>query len=99
MEKLVLKGGNALSLVYHLSGRSSLDLDFSMAGDFTDVPDAEEHIFRARRDRFDSAGLDVFDGRLRPKPAILGPNQPASWGGLHFLLTVAVLKLDSVRPR
>jgi predicted nucleotidyltransferase component of viral defense system len=34
MEKLVLKGGNALDLFYGISPRASLDLDFSMPDDF-----------------------------------------------------------------
>jgi len=37
--QLVLKGGNALSLVYGLSSRSSLDLDFSIEKDFADLDD------------------------------------------------------------
>ena len=84
MEKLVLKGGNALTLVYQLSTRTSLDLDFSIDGDLTDVPNAEDRIFAALRDRFDSVGFVVFDETLRPKPAALGPNQPASWGGYEL---------------
>lgn len=37
MERLVLKGGNALSLVYGLSPRASLDLDFSLETDFENM--------------------------------------------------------------
>jgi predicted nucleotidyltransferase component of viral defense system len=36
MEKLVLKGGNALDIFYGISPRASLDLDFSMPDDFKD---------------------------------------------------------------
>lgn len=36
MEKLVLKGGNALELVLGLVTRGSVDIDLSMAGDFDD---------------------------------------------------------------
>lgn len=42
-EQLVLKGGNALSLVYELSSRTSLDLDFSIAKDFDD-PEANSRL-------------------------------------------------------
>jgi hypothetical protein len=38
MQQLVLKGGNALSLVYGIGGRTSLDVDFSIADDFADLP-------------------------------------------------------------
>jgi predicted nucleotidyltransferase component of viral defense system len=34
MERLVLKGGNALDIVYRLGERASLDVDFSMSDDF-----------------------------------------------------------------
>ena len=40
LDRLVLKGGNALSLVYELTSRTSLDLDFSMANAFDDFADA-----------------------------------------------------------
>jgi predicted nucleotidyltransferase component of viral defense system len=38
-EKVVLKGGNALSLVLGISPRTSLDLDFSIEADFDDPED------------------------------------------------------------
>lgn len=44
-EHLVLKGGNALSLVYGLTDRTSLDLDFSMDADFPDIEDARRRLF------------------------------------------------------
>ena len=56
-EKLVLKGGNALSLVYGVSSRTSLDLDFSMESDFEDLNEAREMLFRVLRDRFGSARI------------------------------------------
>ncbi len=100
MERLVLKGGNAISLVYRFSARSSLDLDFSLDGDLAEIPDAEARIFRALRDRFDSAGFVVFDESLRAKPKILGPDQPASWGGyeISFKL-IAKPKFEELRTR
>lgn len=85
LDRLVLKGGGALSLVYRISTRSSLDLDLSIEGDLTDVPDAEGRIFRALHDRFDSAGFVVFDQKLRQKPAVPGLDQPATWGGYEVV--------------
>jgi predicted nucleotidyltransferase component of viral defense system len=72
LEHLVLKGGNALSLVYGLSSRTSLDLDFSMDSDFQDINDARRRLFRALHERFDAMGLVVFDEQLEPKPRIDG---------------------------
>ncbi len=34
MDTLVLKGGNALDLIYKMSARASVDVDFSMKADF-----------------------------------------------------------------
>ena len=76
-EQIVLKGGNALRLVYGLSPRTSLDLDFSFEKDVGDVADTRNRIFRAVKERFSSAGFVVFDESFQPKPQVLGPNQPA----------------------
>jgi predicted nucleotidyltransferase component of viral defense system len=83
-EQIVLKGGNALNLVYGLSPRTSLDLDFSIEKDFTDLDDTRKRIFRAVKERFSSAGFVVFDESLEPKPQVLGPDQQAWWGGYEF---------------
>jgi predicted nucleotidyltransferase component of viral defense system len=83
-EQLVLKGGNALNLVYGLSPRTSLDLDFSIERDFTDLNDTRKRIFRAVRERFSSVGLVVFDESFEPKPPVPGPNQPPWWGGYEL---------------
>lgn len=44
-DKLVLKGGNAISLVYRYGARGSLDVDFSIDGDFDDAEDAGKRNF------------------------------------------------------
>ena len=83
-EQLVLKGGNALSLVYDLSPRTSLDLDFSLENDFTDLDDTRNRIFNAIRERFASAGFVVFDESFEPKPQVPRPDQQAWWGGYEL---------------
>ena len=55
-EKLVLKGGNAVSLVYRYGARGSLDVDFSIDGEFEDVEDAAKRISKA-----------LADGKMPPK--------------------------------
>ena len=57
IDQIVLKGGNALSLVYGLSQRTSLDLDFSIEKDFADLTDTRRRIFHALKERFASARL------------------------------------------
>ena len=81
MHRLVLKGGNALDLVHHLTARGSLDIDFSMEGDFDDLEEIRGRCFRALHDRFDSAGLLVFDEKFLRRPRRLGPGQDDRWGG------------------
>jgi hypothetical protein len=85
---LALKGGNALSLVYGITSRTSVDLDFSRKQDFPDFPVAKERIFRVLKDRFDSAGYVVFDEKLTAKPRIEGEDPTPWWGGyeLNFKL-------------
>ena len=39
-ERVVLKGGSALSIALGLSGRTSMDLDFSIENDFENPDDA-----------------------------------------------------------
>ncbi|WBV56473.1 nucleotidyl transferase AbiEii/AbiGii toxin family protein [Chryseobacterium daecheongense] len=50
MHSLVLKGGNALHLAYEITNRGSIDIDFSVAREFTDqeiekMPSLLEMIF------------------------------------------------------
>jgi len=68
--RLVLKGGNALQIVHQIINRSSLDIDFSMEGDFTEVElqgmDAKiGKIFDAT---FSKEGLKTFDVKFIHKP-------------------------------
>lgn len=80
-ERLVLKGGNAMSLVYRLGNRASLDLDFSIDGDFSDVNDARDRIFRALEGQFSTAGYSLFDWIFEPKPLSPNPEKGDRWGG------------------
>lgn len=81
MDALVLKGGNALALVYQIGGRASVDIDFSMAESFPSLEDARTRIFAALRNEFSMVGYAVFDESFMVKPAQRGPSQPDWWGG------------------
>jgi hypothetical protein len=81
--KLVLKGGNAISLVYKYGARGSLDVDFSIEGEFEDTEDAAKRITRALTDRFDAAGFIVFDCTFGPRPQIPPEDNP-KWGGYRI---------------
>lgn len=76
-ERLVVKGGNALRLVHRIGLRTSLDVDFSTPGDL-DEPDTRDRMLRTLSDRFDSAGFEVFDFSLEPRPLL--PVDPAMAG-------------------
>jgi hypothetical protein len=88
-EKLVLKGGNALDIVYGIGTRSSVDVDLSMPDDFLDLEDAKTRIFKALRDRFDSAGYVVFDEKFQPKPSVPRKDQRPRWGGYQVGFKIA----------
>ena len=76
-ERLVVKGGNALRLVHRIGLRTSLDVDFSTPGDL-DEPDTRDRMLRTLSDRFDSAGFQVFDFSLEPRPPL--PEDPVMAG-------------------
>ena len=75
---LVLKGGNALALVYGIGGRSSLDLDFSIPDDFSDVAAVAAGIERVLVDAFRVQGIEVIDFSFVPKPT---RSSNPWWGG------------------
>jgi predicted nucleotidyltransferase component of viral defense system len=89
MEKFVLKGGNALDIVYSIGTRSSVDIDLSMPDDFSDLEEAKSRIFRALRDRFDSAGFVVFDEKFQVRPSVLREGQNPRWGGYQVDFKIA----------
>jgi hypothetical protein len=67
VELLVVKGGNALRLVHGIGSRTSLDVDFSTPG-LLDEKEVGTRLERALSDRFDSAGLFLFDFALKRRP-------------------------------
>jgi hypothetical protein len=80
--KLVLKGGNAISLVYRYGVRGSLDVDFSIEGEFEDAGDAGRRTMAALSDRFAAAGFVVFDYAFGQRPARNDANP--RWGGYRI---------------
>jgi hypothetical protein len=79
-ERVVLKGGNALAIALGLSGRTSMDLDFSIENDFEDPDEAATRLREALERRFAAVGLMVFDFTFGPRPfkAMEGASR---WGG------------------
>ncbi len=83
MDRLVLKGGNALDLVLRISSRASVDVDLSMKDDF---PAAQLGEIRARietslKESFRDLDLIPFDVQIVEKPENISPDLSQFWGG------------------
>lgn len=61
LEKLVLKGGNALSLVYSISTRASLDIDLSIPDAFDNFESVSDQIKFGLDRSFEQLSLVLFD--------------------------------------
>jgi hypothetical protein len=81
MERLVLKGGNLLDVVYKVSTRSSVDVDLSIDGDFDSFEDLKHRAEAALRRTFDDDGFVVFDFNMISVPPRLSENMKSFWGG------------------
>ncbi|HQI05932.1 MAG TPA: nucleotidyl transferase AbiEii/AbiGii toxin family protein, partial [bacterium] len=71
MDIFVLKGGNALELIYKVTKRPSLDIDLSMEDDFveSDLRRIEKKIFKSLNDSFKDDNLEVVELKFEEKPA------------------------------
>lgn len=83
METLVLKGGNALDLIYKVGSRASGDLDFSMDRAFTPeelktLPARFETLLQST---FEAEGYKVFDVRFSERPLTEATQLLDFWGG------------------
>jgi predicted nucleotidyltransferase component of viral defense system len=87
MEQLVLKGGNAIDLIYNISARASIDLDFSIPGDFEEESTSviQDKLHKLFKETFEPEGLIVFDVQVIKKPANLKhPDEMKFWGGYEI---------------
>jgi predicted nucleotidyltransferase component of viral defense system len=83
MEKLVLKGGNAINFIHKLSSRASIDLDYSMKDDFTleELIDIENRIKKVLETTFKENGYQIFDFKFHEKPEKVNEKVRHFWGG------------------
>lgn len=88
-EILVLKGGNALSLVHNIGNRASLDIDYSMEGEAEDVQNLGKLIFNALRDRLGPRGFVIFDESFSLHPKNPTDKSDPRWGGYSAEFKVA----------
>ena len=91
MDRLVLKGGNLLDLVYQISSRASIDLDFSLQTDFptAELPLVEQRILAALTSEFSRDGYTVFDVVFCARPRFVKTPFNPFWGGYRIEFKVA----------
>ncbi len=81
MDILVLKGGNALDIAHGMNLRASIDVDFSISGDFENSEIIKRKIEQSLSERFDSEGYKLFDYKFKQKPSKSKQEIPSFWGG------------------
>jgi len=87
MEKLVLKGGNLLDIVYGISARASVDVDFSTSGDF-DLADLTKRVSNALSTTFREHRFVVFDVVVAEKPDKISDDMKGFWGGYDIFFKI-----------
>jgi hypothetical protein len=99
MELLVLKGGNALDIVYNVAQRSSLDLDFSIESKFKAeaLPGIQAKVQAALETTFALAGYKVFDLKLLERPPMVTPDMADFWGG--YRIEFKIIELGKIAQR
>ena len=95
MDWLVLKGGNALDLVYNIANRASLDLDFSTDRAFSnaEVLVVKQKTVKVLTETFRANGFEVFDVRFKEVPEVRDVETPDFWGG--YLIEFKVIDQDT----
>jgi len=99
MNRLVLKGGNLLDIVYKISDRTSLDLDFSIEDDFNreELDKIEIKLEKVLQTTFNEEGFIVFDFKFFEKPKRRPYNAADFWGGYKINLKIIEKdKLDNL---
>ena len=86
MDMLVLKGGNAIDIIYNLANRASADLDFSIVNEFKqeELKTIEEKIKKVIAETFKTGGYEVFDISFVQKPERISPEVEDFWGGYQI---------------
>lgn len=82
LEKLTLKGGNALTMIHKLNERGSKDLDFSIEEDFEDdIQQVAELMERLLSATFSENGYTVIDFNFIETPRTISDDMRNFWGG------------------
>lgn len=94
MEMLVLKGGNALNLIYKIASRASVDLDFSIN---EKIKKKEKNIVSKKmedtlRKTFKENEYHFFDYKFLDRPKKPDDRSPEFWSG--YRVEFKVIKMD-----
>ncbi len=88
MQELVLKGGNALDIVYDMAERSSMDIDFSIEGKFSNLEKIIDKIYRVLNKSYLDAGFKIFDLNFEERPPSISEDMANFWGGYSITFKV-----------
>ena len=107
MDMLVLKGGNALDIIYGVISRSSFDFDFSIEDEISeeDITVISDKIGRVLKSTFREVDYEVFDVTFEQRPPTLSFDMKDFWGGYRVEFKIIDAKkyvelagnLDSIR--
>ncbi len=89
MDQLVLKGGNALDLIYQVSTRASIDVDMSIESQFSDFPRFTKRVATSLSSTFKKHGYYVFDVTVSEVPSSISEDAKAFWGGYKIEFKLA----------
>jgi len=92
MDEFVLKGGNAVNLVYGFGSRGSVDVDLSIEEDFKDFEEAKNRILTALKRGCAASGLAVFDESFGHRPSNQAIQTDEKWGGYEVLFKLMEMK-------
>ena len=95
LNKLVLKGGNALNIIYKLNERSSIDIDVSIEDDFDkiELEKIKDIILKSLSETFIRENLIVYDYTFEARPALLDEEYKNFWGGYRVEFKIIPKKI------
>lgn len=90
LEKLSLKGGNAMDLIHKISSRASIDLDFSICDDFeiSNLKKIETRIHDLLITAFKEEEFVIIDFKFGKKPKTANAENEDFWGGYSISFKV-----------
>lgn len=96
MELFALKGGNALTYIYNIHDRASMDIDVSLESSFDELKLALDQVSvsleTSLQSTFTEEGYHVFDVNLDQRPSKTDEKENEFWGG--YRLEFKIIELE-----